>query len=178
MTALSTKWTSQFFATLGDDRRAADELKDASVRSDLARWTSTLTGVVVRSFEQLGWAAAGKGHRSGMDAMMLAAAVPGSFAGRLADLGAGAGAAGLAVASRCRRASTSVSVTSGPWMRLMRSEVLGIALLIWRWSAFSSARAAGRMSDWEALMAGPILACTAEEWPGASPVNNNSNRSK
>lgn len=41
------------------------------------------------------------GHRSGMDAMMLAAAVPGSFAGRLADLGAGAGAAGLAVASRC-----------------------------------------------------------------------------
>jgi len=43
----------------------------------------------------------GRGHRSGMDAMMLAATVPGSFAGRLADLGAGAGAAGLAVASRC-----------------------------------------------------------------------------
>ena len=42
-----------------------------------------------------------RGHRSGMDAMMLAAAVPSSFAGRLADLGAGAGAAGLAVASRC-----------------------------------------------------------------------------
>ena len=46
----------------------------------------------------------GRGHRSGMDAMMLAAAVPGSFAGRLADLGAGAGAAGLAVASRCPNA--------------------------------------------------------------------------
>jgi tRNA1(Val) A37 N6-methylase TrmN6 len=44
---------------------------------------------------------AGKGHRAGMDAMMLAAAVPGSFTGWLADLGAGAGAAGLAVASRC-----------------------------------------------------------------------------
>lgn len=43
----------------------------------------------------------GRGHRSGMDAMMLAAAVPGAFAGRLADLGAGAGAAGMAVASRC-----------------------------------------------------------------------------
>jgi tRNA1(Val) A37 N6-methylase TrmN6 len=41
------------------------------------------------------------GHRSGMDAMMLAAAVPGGFAGTLVDLGAGAGAAGLAVASRC-----------------------------------------------------------------------------
>ncbi len=44
------------------------------------------------------------GHRAGMDAMMLAAAVPSRFAGRLADLGAGAGAAGLAVATRCREA--------------------------------------------------------------------------
>lgn len=41
------------------------------------------------------------GHRAGMDAMMLAAAVPSAFAGRLADFGAGAGAAGLAVLSRC-----------------------------------------------------------------------------
>ncbi len=44
------------------------------------------------------------GHRAGMDALMLAAAVPATFAGRLADFGAGAGAAGLAVASRCRQA--------------------------------------------------------------------------
>lgn len=42
-----------------------------------------------------------RGHRAGTDAMMLAASVPSSFSGRLADLGAGAGAAGLAVASRC-----------------------------------------------------------------------------
>lgn len=63
MTALAAKWTSQFFATLGDDRIASDELKAAAVRSDRARWTATLTGVVVRSFEGLGWAAAGKGHR-------------------------------------------------------------------------------------------------------------------
>jgi tRNA1(Val) A37 N6-methylase TrmN6 len=40
-----------------------------------------------------------------MDAMMLAASVPSAFAGRLADFGAGAGAAGLAVLSRCERAS-------------------------------------------------------------------------
>lgn len=40
-------------------------------------------------------------HRAGIDAMILAAAVPENFAGGLADLGAGAGAAGLAVASRC-----------------------------------------------------------------------------
>jgi tRNA1(Val) A37 N6-methylase TrmN6 len=45
------------------------------------------------------------GHRAGMDAMMLAASVPSAFSGRLADLGAGAGAAGLAVVSRCDGAS-------------------------------------------------------------------------
>lgn len=55
------------------------------------------------------------GHRAGMDAMMLAAAVPGSFAGRLADFGAGAGAAGLAVASRCATA-TAVLVERAPEM--------------------------------------------------------------
>jgi hypothetical protein len=63
MTALAAEWASRFFATLGEDRQAASELKDASVRSDLAHWTATLTGVVVRSFERLGWAAASKGHR-------------------------------------------------------------------------------------------------------------------
>jgi tRNA1(Val) A37 N6-methylase TrmN6 len=48
---------------------------------------------------------ADRGHRAGMDAMMLAAAVPSGFAGRLADFGAGAGAAGLAVLSRCESAN-------------------------------------------------------------------------
>jgi tRNA1(Val) A37 N6-methylase TrmN6 len=48
---------------------------------------------------------AGRGHRAGLDAMILAAAVPSGFSGRLADLGAGAGAAGLAVAARCPEAS-------------------------------------------------------------------------
>ena len=55
------------------------------------------------------------GHRAGMDAMMLAAAVPGSFSGRLADFGAGAGAAGLAVASRCPAARV-VLVENAPEM--------------------------------------------------------------
>ena len=45
-----------------------------------------------------------KGHRAGLDAMLLAAAVPDGFSGLLADLGSGAGAAGFAVASRCREA--------------------------------------------------------------------------
>src|SRR4051812_29526416 len=57
----------------------------------------------------------GAGHRAGMDAMVLAAAVPSGFAGRLADLGAGAGAAGLAVASRCH-ASKVVRVENAPEM--------------------------------------------------------------
>src|SRR6185369_5788369 len=55
------------------------------------------------------------GHRAGMDAMMLAAAVPSAFAGRLADFGAGAGAAGLAVAARCPGASV-VLVENAPEM--------------------------------------------------------------
>lgn len=57
----------------------------------------------------------GKGHRAGMDAMTLAAAVPNGFSGRLADFGAGAGAAGLAVASRCPR-SQVVLVERSPEM--------------------------------------------------------------
>ncbi len=48
------------------------------------------------------------GHRAGMDAMMLAAAVPSDFAGLLADFGAGAGAAGLAVVSRCEGAKVTL----------------------------------------------------------------------
>ncbi|WP_048646133.1 tRNA1(Val) (adenine(37)-N6)-methyltransferase [Nitratireductor soli] len=45
------------------------------------------------------------GHRAGIDAMLLAAALPDEFCGTVADLGAGAGAAGFAVAARCRQAS-------------------------------------------------------------------------
>jgi tRNA1(Val) A37 N6-methylase TrmN6 len=44
------------------------------------------------------------GHRSGVDAMLLAAVLPDAFAGRCADLGSGAGAAGLALLSRCPQA--------------------------------------------------------------------------
>ncbi len=49
-----------------------------------------------------------KGHRSGVDAMVLASVVPNEFSGRIADLGAGAGAAGLAVLSRCGKASATL----------------------------------------------------------------------
>ncbi|WP_336276369.1 tRNA1(Val) (adenine(37)-N6)-methyltransferase [Bartonella sp. CB178] len=49
-----------------------------------------------------------RGHRSGMDAMLLAGLVPSDFKGRVVDLGAGAGAAGLAVASRCSEVSITL----------------------------------------------------------------------
>lgn len=44
-------------------------------------------------------------HRSGVDATVLAAAVPYGFSGVLADLGAGAGAAAFSVLDRCREAN-------------------------------------------------------------------------
>ncbi len=46
----------------------------------------------------------GRGHRSGMDAMLLAALVADERPIRVADLGAGAGAAGMAVAARLPQA--------------------------------------------------------------------------
>ncbi|MET0747116.1 MAG: methyltransferase [Rhizobium sp.] len=51
----------------------------------------------------------GRGHRAGMDAMLLAALVDDDGRDiRVADLGAGAGAAGLAVASRLARAEITL----------------------------------------------------------------------
>ena len=45
----------------------------------------------------------GKGHRAGLDAIFLAASLPGKISGRLADLGSGSGVAGLAaIALRTR----------------------------------------------------------------------------
>ena len=48
------------------------------------------------------------GHRSGMDAMLLGGLVPTGFKGKIADLGAGAGAAGFAVAARCKKAEVTL----------------------------------------------------------------------
>jgi len=50
----------------------------------------------------------GRGHRAGMDAMLLASLVNDIRAIRVADLGAGAGAAGLAVASRLEHAEVTL----------------------------------------------------------------------
>ena len=50
----------------------------------------------------------GSGHRAGVDAMILAASLPSDFSGAVADFGAGAGAAGLAVVSRCAAATVTL----------------------------------------------------------------------
>lgn len=60
------------------------------------------------------------GHRAGVDAMLLAACVPNGFDGHLADLGAGAGAAGLAVLSRCENATADLFELSDPMANLAR----------------------------------------------------------
>jgi tRNA1(Val) A37 N6-methylase TrmN6 len=48
------------------------------------------------------------GHRAGMDALVLASAVPSGFAGMAVDFGAGAGAVGFAVALRCNLAQVTL----------------------------------------------------------------------
>jgi tRNA1(Val) A37 N6-methylase TrmN6 len=65
----------------------------------------------------------GTGHRSGIDAMILASAVPTGFGGRLVDLGAGAGAAGLAVAARCA-SSTIILAENDPVMLAFADKTL------------------------------------------------------
>lgn len=69
---------------------------------------------------------AGRGHRAGLDAMLLAAAVPAGFSGKVADLGAGAGAAGLAVASRCPAAEITL-VEKDPTMAEFARRSLALA---------------------------------------------------
>lgn len=49
-----------------------------------------------------------RGYRSGLDALLLAATVPESAGGRVADIGAGAGAVGFAVACRAERVEVTL----------------------------------------------------------------------
>jgi tRNA1(Val) A37 N6-methylase TrmN6 len=67
----------------------------------------------------------GSGHRAGVDAMILAASVPSDFSGKLADFGAGAGAAGLAVASRCAGAAVTL-IEQSPEMARFASLTLSL----------------------------------------------------
>ncbi len=66
------------------------------------------------------------GHRAGMDALVLASALPGGFAGQVADFGAGAGAAGLAVAARLHGAEVCL-VEKAPEMARFAARTLAHA---------------------------------------------------
>lgn len=82
----------------------------------------------------------GRGHRSGMDAMLLAALVADERAIRVADLGAGAGAAGMAVVSRLDRAEVVLFERSSDMAEFARKSLL----------LPENARFAGRVSVIEA----------------------------
>lgn len=68
----------------------------------------------------------GRGHRAGMDAMLLASLVEAKGAIRVADLGAGAGAAGLAVAARLPEARVTL-VERSPDMVAYAQKSLALA---------------------------------------------------
>jgi len=65
----------------------------------------------------------GRGHRAGMDAMLLASLVDDGRAIRVADLGAGAGAAGLAVAARLPKAQVVLFERSADMAAFARKSV-------------------------------------------------------
>jgi tRNA1(Val) A37 N6-methylase TrmN6 len=65
-------------------------------------------------------------HRAGMDALVLAAAVPSDFSGVAMDFGAGAGAASLTVLSRCP-AARAVLVEKSPEMAGFAAQTLALA---------------------------------------------------
>ncbi|WP_337266607.1 tRNA1(Val) (adenine(37)-N6)-methyltransferase [Oryzifoliimicrobium ureilyticus] len=66
----------------------------------------------------------GRGHRAGIDAMLLASLVADERPIRVADLGAGAGAAGLAVAARLPKAEVTLFERSAEMAEYARRSVL------------------------------------------------------
>lgn len=60
-------------------------------------------------------------HRAGLDAILLAATVPDAAEGRLVDLGAGVGTAGLAAAVRAAGLSVTLAERDGEAARLARA---------------------------------------------------------
>jgi tRNA1(Val) A37 N6-methylase TrmN6 len=62
-------------------------------------------------------------HRSGLEAVLLAAALPGGAAGRAIDLGAGAGVAGLCAAARCPDLSVTLVERDDELLRCARTSL-------------------------------------------------------
>ncbi len=66
-----------------------------------------------------------KGHRAGTDALLLAACVPADAEGRAVDVGAGAGAAGLAALARANRLDMTFAEIDGPLVALCGENIAG-----------------------------------------------------
>ena len=61
MTTGGARWRESF-ANAIRQREVAEPLREAALAERLRDWTTLLTGVVVRSCQSIGWAAAAKGH--------------------------------------------------------------------------------------------------------------------
>lgn len=93
----------------------------------------------------------GRGHRAGMDAMLLASMVDAVGPVKVADLGAGAGAAGFAVAARLQEAEASLFELSEEMLAYAQSSLelpqnAGIAMRISLFHADVTARGSARNS--------------------------------
>ena len=115
-----------------------------------------------------------RGHRSGLDAIMLAATVPDQLTGRVADLGAGAGVVGMAVAHRCTMAMVDLFEID-PELSALSSASLALDQ-----NKHLADRVASHVGDVAA--AADLLACAAQR-PGAyefvvanPPYNDDSHR--
>ncbi|MEP0942714.1 MAG: methyltransferase [Rhizobiaceae bacterium] len=124
-------------------------------------------GIVVQQF-------AGSGHRSGLDAIMLAATVPKEIDGRVADIGAGAGVVGMAIAHRCLDAKVDLfEIDAG--LSTLSSQSIGLPH-----NHHLAGRVASHMGD--VAVAADLLA-TAGQKPGSyacivanPPYNDKSHR--
>ncbi|WP_245308834.1 methyltransferase [Aurantimonas sp. 22II-16-19i] len=92
-----------------------DEPDDRPVRLD------AFYGGAFAVLQPKGW-----GYRSGLDALLLAAAVPARTSGRIADLGAGSGVVGLAAAARAPAAHVTL-VEAQPVMAALCRRSLALA---------------------------------------------------
>lgn len=62
MTNLGESWRTTFFQTMRQHKNAV-LLQEASLKGQLGKWTTALTGVVVSTCEVMGWRASAKGHK-------------------------------------------------------------------------------------------------------------------
>ncbi len=116
-------------------------------------------------------------HRAGMDALVLAAALPAGFSGAVADFGAGAGGVGLAVANRCADARVTLvelSLEMADFARRTLDHPVNasaggrLSVLIADAGAPASARAAAGLADrsFDAVVMNPPFNATEDR---ASP---------